>query len=230
MRFLGCALLAVMTLFSPLSWAEEELTKEQIWKEMAAEVDTWGDGLGYPIDAGIKETVIVLNLLGITTVQSCEGHLNRGRGTPWVSVKRHTPIGEDLEEQLYTMREEYQKLAGELRAQYPDLPIEKRRALPEATPFLLLEKEIEGLSERLEKEEAGDRVKLHALLCEFYKDRTCSHEDMLMVDRISGYLQSVGARVNGIRDKKVKAGNLKQYQKEMKAFTAFLKERFFLKV
>ena len=39
------------------------------------------------IDAGIRETVAVLNLLGLPTRQSCEGHVNdRGHGlpAPWV--------------------------------------------------------------------------------------------------------------------------------------------------
>ncbi len=52
----------------------EVLTKQQLWDKQAEEVDSWTDGLGYPIDQGIKDTVIVLNILGFTTRQSCEGH------------------------------------------------------------------------------------------------------------------------------------------------------------
>ena len=50
--------------------------------------------LGMPIDAGIRETVAVLNLLGLPTTQSCEGHVNdRGHGlpAPWVDFDLADP-------------------------------------------------------------------------------------------------------------------------------------------
>src|ERR1700685_3524831 len=53
--------------------------KLQRWQEMEKEVDSWTDALGLGIDGGIKKTVIVLNLLGFKTQQSCEGHFEWGR-------------------------------------------------------------------------------------------------------------------------------------------------------
>lgn len=41
------------------------------------DVDTVVDGLGRPIDAGIKPLVTVLNHMGYRTTQSCEGHALR---------------------------------------------------------------------------------------------------------------------------------------------------------
>jgi hypothetical protein len=46
------------------------------------------DKLGKKIDGGIFETVVTLNLLGILTTQSCEGHINWGLPYPWISVDK----------------------------------------------------------------------------------------------------------------------------------------------
>lgn len=56
------------------------------WQEAEAYVSTFTDRLGTPIDAGIVETVVVLNLLGLQTFQSCEGHLTEGSAYPWVTL------------------------------------------------------------------------------------------------------------------------------------------------
>ena len=56
---------------------------------MAAAVDRVTDRLGKRVDPGIRETVIVLNLLGLSTRQSCEGHVSlagHGHAAPWVDL------------------------------------------------------------------------------------------------------------------------------------------------
>ena len=58
--------------------------KEQCWQEMAKHCSHITDRLGQSIDRGILETVIALNVLGIPTVQSCEGHIDHGVCAPWV--------------------------------------------------------------------------------------------------------------------------------------------------
>src|SRR5437763_8152511 len=61
------------------------------WSEAEASVSTFTDRLRTPIDAGIVETVVVLNLLGLQTFQSCEGHLTDGSAYPWVTLV-HSPL------------------------------------------------------------------------------------------------------------------------------------------
>jgi hypothetical protein len=53
---------------------------------MHERVATFTDKLGMPVDPGIFETVVVLNLLGLHTFQSCEGHIDHGAPYPWVTV------------------------------------------------------------------------------------------------------------------------------------------------
>jgi len=59
---------------------------EQRYQEMCEQVSTFTDKLGAPIDPGIFETVVMLNLLGLHTFQSCEGHLDHGCPYSWVMV------------------------------------------------------------------------------------------------------------------------------------------------
>jgi len=75
------------------------------WDEMAKEVDTWVDGIGKRIDEGIKETVIGLNALGVTTRQSCEGHLDWGHPYPWVDFVFELPETEALTAKLEALLE-----------------------------------------------------------------------------------------------------------------------------
>ncbi|RAQ94635.1 hypothetical protein [Thermogemmatispora tikiterensis] len=56
------------------------------WQEACEALARLTDALGTPIDPGIVETVVLLNLLGFPTVQSCEGHLDHGPPYPWVTV------------------------------------------------------------------------------------------------------------------------------------------------
>lgn len=45
------------------------------------------DKLGKKIDTGIFETVVALNVLGVPTLQSCEGHMGWGVPYPWIALE-----------------------------------------------------------------------------------------------------------------------------------------------
>jgi len=47
------------------------------WHEFRKEVESWGDRLGMPIDKQMIDLVTTLNLLGVETTMSCEGHINK---------------------------------------------------------------------------------------------------------------------------------------------------------
>ena len=62
--------------------------REASFADGCAEVATWRDRLGKPIDPGIFALVVALNMAGIPTSQSCEGHLGWGLPYPWVMIDR----------------------------------------------------------------------------------------------------------------------------------------------
>jgi hypothetical protein len=57
------------------------------WNETVEKFTRVVDGLGKEIDAGILETVVALNMHGIATRASCEGHLNWGVPHPWIEIE-----------------------------------------------------------------------------------------------------------------------------------------------
>lgn len=60
--------------------------KELSRKKIEDEVEHITDGRGLKIDNGIKESVIVLKLIGLETGDSCEGHIDRALPYPWVDI------------------------------------------------------------------------------------------------------------------------------------------------
>jgi hypothetical protein len=58
------------------------------YNKLKIKVDLVTDGLGLPIDKGIKELVIMLNYHNIGTTQSCWGHKNWGLPYPWVDIHK----------------------------------------------------------------------------------------------------------------------------------------------
>lgn len=57
------------------------------WNETVDKYAHTTDRLGKKIDDGIFETVVCLNMLGINTTSSCEGHLDWGLPYPWINIE-----------------------------------------------------------------------------------------------------------------------------------------------
>jgi hypothetical protein len=64
---------------------EIQAKKIRLQKKLA-EIESWRDGYGAPIDAGIKNMVGILNVLDMTTLASCEGHIDGGLCFPWIDI------------------------------------------------------------------------------------------------------------------------------------------------
>ncbi|OGD03854.1 hypothetical protein A3D85_03585 [Candidatus Amesbacteria bacterium RIFCSPHIGHO2_02_FULL_47_9] len=60
--------------------------KERMWEEWEERVRDIRDSLGMPVDAGVVETVVAFNAVGLATEQSCQGHIDRGGAYSWIDV------------------------------------------------------------------------------------------------------------------------------------------------
>ncbi|MFL5702321.1 MAG: hypothetical protein ACJ8AG_05760 [Ktedonobacteraceae bacterium] len=60
------------------------------WSDIEEKFKHVTDRLGRPIDDGIFKTVVALNVLGISTRMSCEGHLDHGLPYPWADIEPET--------------------------------------------------------------------------------------------------------------------------------------------
>ena len=187
------------------------------WQEGCATVEHFTDKLGTPIDPGIFETVVVLNLLGFRTFQSCEGHLDHGCAYPWVTVIDAAVSGRYYQEitSLSKLEEEAQQ-SGTEDAFF--------RYLSADTALRL------HISRWKEEDLLFRRVR--EMLDTFYAR---DGETMrLSATRLHGVLQSPGiTRIepgSALHAKNLpeglKAAYLARGQAEMQAFTCYLKRRW----
>lgn len=174
------------------------------WEEAVAFAGHLTDRLGCPIDGGILETVVALNLLGFWTSQSCEGHLDEGLPYPWIDFH-----------------------LGECPAWYEQAQEEVCREGQSA-------EEEEVAINRLMKRVASYHHEIHpytrllALLDTFYQAKADSLEDWWIIVHCihPGYYRICSAcgYVADTWSEEICVHNLKRAQTEMQAFTVFLKQ------
>ena len=205
--------------------------KERVWENKLKELGEAGDALGLGIDERIKEVVGAFNVHDFNTNQSCEGHVDRGFGAPWISIEAPS----EPEERFVNEKKVFEEVAHQYNISYEDVKrsnnheawIEalKLSSQNEETPeFKAWHKEGEKLRERLE-----------ALIKEFYKDRQVETAVGLEVEGVGA--QGAFRVYNGGKDyslvenmsQEQKNGleeRLPEYRKEMQAFGNFLKDKF----
>lgn len=208
---------------------QTHLAKEKSWNSMAAEVDSWVDALGKPIDINIKETIIILNLLGFKTSQSCEGHMDWGRPYPWVSFSTEDVDIEKLLQKQSDIGDKIRKEEQKLAEKYPNTHISKIDVDSEAPELIVLWKQSREAGEQIERLSQMKLIKLQDLINQFYKKHTGNYDQILLLSAfgLTGYeLLSIGSNWQATRDQDAKKKKLKEYQKEMSLFTEFLKDYY----
>lgn len=200
--------------------------KQNLWNECSLKVEKVTDGLNYPIDLGIKETVIAFNVHGIYTDGSCEGHLDRGLPYPWIDIAI-TPDKslEEFKKDQETIRKRTYKNEGAFKKDDPIL-YEKMMKAKE----VFIKKKIEV------------KLEFNKLIDEFYRSRKPYSEEgeIVLKESGNGYrVEMSGGRGIGLDnwkkfDEKIeqltqfeKENFLRNNQKEMRIFTEFLKKKFF---
>ncbi len=229
MNKLYAYLTAALLLLPLFGYSADPLTKHQQWEQIAQQVDSWTDGLGKTIDPEIKETVIALNVLGFTTYQSCEGHLNWGHAYPWITFK-NTPEIEKLQNEERLINEASNNESARLEKNNPDLSWDKILDLPETQKLKDLRKQDDDLTETMNRMQLSHFASLQLFLEMFYQSqsRPTSHDHRLVLSIHNvTCLNSLGGNWQPGRSEEDKQAKLLEYRAEMKAFTAFLKDQFF---
>src|SRR5437879_4971634 len=72
--------------------------KLQRWQKAEAVARRTTDAVGLEIDRGILDTVVSLNVMGVNTTASCEGHMDHGTHAPYVDTSARKAVA--LEQQL----------------------------------------------------------------------------------------------------------------------------------
>ena len=191
-------------------------TKEcHSYQQMYERVSTFTDKLGTPIDPGIFETVVALNLLGLHTFQSCEGHLEHGCPYPWVTI-----IDEERSRTFNRMWLSVCELEEQAKAS---------RTATAYDRYLSADIQLRAL---LAKWEAEDRVfgQITGLLEAFYAEQEMqTNPARLLVKRLQPGTYRIEPGFSFAEKElpeDLKASYLERGQAEMQAFTTFLKRQW----
>jgi len=174
-----------------------ELDWPSTWEEAEDFAHHLVDGIGYPIDEGILEAVVALNMIGLHTCQSCEGHLDDGLPYPWIDFETNEfPAFQQALEDA----DDHEEQGAQLVALAESLTAQGRG----------------DLYERLEK-----------LLCAYYEQNPMIPEEWRMIilwgSPIFFRLMPLCGFDADEWPENTRAENLARAQAEMQAFTIFLK-------
>jgi hypothetical protein len=180
----------------------QELQWPSTWDEAGAFARRLTDRLGYPIDEGIVEMVVALNVCGLPTSQSCAGHLDRGHPYPWIDFQTEECPAWYEQAQEDVCREG-------LNAEEEEAAVAHLMALVAAYHHK------DHLYTRLE-----------ALLDTFYESRPDSEWRVIVHCMRPGYYRMCSAcgYTEDEWPENARAENLARAQAEMQAFTMFLKQ------
>ncbi len=217
----GCLRLCILVLFlsTTLSAGLLSPSKQQQWDQMEMRFQKAVDGLGKPIDPGVKDTVVVLNLLGFATIRSCEGHIDWGRGYPWIDFAIPAAAYSLMEKLDATLKAVHKK-ESKLKKKYASEEISHHPKLA------ALYTEVRQLRNAIDLCEQKSLNQLQALLGKFYERRKTSYDRMLTLQFREKSLSSIGGEWLRTLPQETKEKKLKEYQEEMTLFTNFLIDHF----
>ncbi len=215
--------------------SEEVKEKQALWDKTLESLNEIRDGLGLPMDEGIKETVAAFIVNGFPTTSSCEGHVEERFGEkvhnePHIMIGIPEPaerfIGDtDIKKQIIEKfgitiedfdRWEHED-ANKAYWQY----IEEHNP-PETPEYQEIKRKNEELFQSISK-----------ILETFYENRQATEDAKLVITRIGpageSYITNAKDHQNPIKDSEVEQHQRRLLieRKEVRDFTELLKERFF---
>lgn len=213
--------------------SSEVKEKQVLWNRTIEELDRVVDKLGEPIDAGIKETVAAFIVNKFATHGSCEGHVEERFGKK-IKLRPYVAFGLDEPRQRFVGESEIKEhIAAEYGVTAKDLEDSEtaeraywdyihEQNVPETAEFL----EIRAKNEELHQS-------IQQVLEAFYKNRQTSEDTKLTIERIgpAGHFRVTTAKED---PEEVQDADMEKHQQqllaeqeEVRAFTQFLKEKFF---
>ncbi|MGI9059181.1 MAG: hypothetical protein ACR2H5_11430 [Ktedonobacteraceae bacterium] len=186
-----------------------EINKAQRRHEVREQVARLTDALGKPIDDGIFEIVVSLNVLGIHTTASCAGHLDHGQAAPWVDIgdPEARPLARVA--MLKMLEVDQARSLGALA--------EERHALQSAA---------DQASLAVKRLHLIERARLLRVLDLFYQQHHAPADRRLIINPKEwtgmSRLESQGADFQTVAAPDERATKLTEYQEEMQTFATFL--------
>lgn len=213
---------------------EGEKAQEKIWNEKVERVGKRLDRIGGEMDPGIIETVAALNLHGIPTSGSCEGHLDHGIPSPWIDV-----VAEQEPKEHYNDQDKiYEKVA---RKHGIAVAVMRDGKHQEAWREACIACDASGETEAYklwEQKNMELRKKVEELLAEYKGQQLERSPSAASIKQYGGFFRVfTGGKDYDLREKAIKelpraeqealALRLREHQAEMKRFMEYLKQKYF---
>ena len=207
--------------------------KEAIWDKKLAEINEIADNLGHGIDDAVKEVIIGLQLLGVDTRQSCEGHVDSGISAPWIQISEPEKPEEQFIDELEKFREVAEKYNLSVDRVIHGEPFEAWSEAVLATS----DEETQEYKEWRQKNEPLKK-QVEGYLEEFYQDRDVTEDEKLVISENATGEFEIGNGGEDYRPAEEKWKNmddkgkqalkerLVDYQEEVRSFGEFLREKF----
>lgn len=194
--------------------AERLAAKQELWVKKLNTTTIGEDGR--PLHPVIKEAHTALNLLGVS---SPGGRMDGDYPVLYLCTEN------EAKEELRRKIDEVVRQREQLEALYPDLVLSQTSERPEVKEYLAINNELSRLCDEFEQEELRLQSKIYALLSKFYTNHQCTYDQTIVL--AYGEVRSIGARRQPIRSEELKNQKIAEYQNEMRALAAFLKNEFF---
>lgn len=200
--------------------------KQENWNIMKAFFSEMTDPTGRHIEPRIIDAVTALNLLGISTDSSCEGHRNEFSleefNAPNVRIEPPFPPGfEEEAEQAF-------ELEDRLREEYEGSPKPNRELYEKWNQAA---ERSEPLGDKMSAIANAEASRVQKLLDEFYEETpetATNSQTQLIISEESGYsphIISKGGKSINLLPPDERPVILKELQTEMARFTDFLKKK-----
>ncbi len=206
--------------------------RQATWDRALVQLEEVEDALGRPVDEGIRDAIVAFEVNGFHSNSSCEGHVREQFGytaklCPYVSVGFNPP------EERFVNQKEIQKRVMDKYGIGPDEFYMHNEAFDDYWAHI----QDEGYRETEEYAQITQQnlelwAKLLAILSEFYEGRPHNEETVLILAPVHPFTR-VTTRNGDVKkpqgEDEIAACQveLEKEQVEMKAFTEFMKKRFF---
>jgi hypothetical protein len=198
--------------------------KQRKWDTFLKKIDITTDNLGMPIDENIKQAIVAMNLLGLRTAGSCQGHVDEYILFPYIycEVKGEPKLKYDGERSIRI------KIIKKYNIKNWNIVYTNDEIWNDYwTQVKSLENSNKYKKWAKKNESLGKKISL--LINKFNKKRNPTNNNKLQVIRMyPGYrIVALDVKKENLFSKKEKIKLIKLSQKEFADFTIFLKKEFF---
>jgi hypothetical protein len=200
-------------------------------------IDQLRDGLGMPVDEGIKSAVVAFRASGYTTTASCEGHADHGTLYPWIDFGVEKPAVTKSSSSVPLSLNELSKLLLEYSDQHSDVFVSAFAAIGKKEPrqrYQVFKKAGEWMIHNSNDQYVRDESSIKLMrvmlddLATYHGSTILGYGQVLSIKPFRNgafRLEPINAELNEFMTKKELTGIIRRQLASIMAFAEFVFER-----